>query len=282
MATVSFTSRPPVTKTAKAAPKKVAAEEVAQPQHIPAAAEETPVVETTLVVAAPKAVVPIPVAPAPAAHGIAVAEGVEGEVLADDIRLPRINLVQKVGQLADSFHPGSIVFEKSVVLTEGKEPIELIPLRIKTQYQRKRVWGSEEEPEVYDTSAEVIAAGGSLEYGDENYFERIAHIQVALKLPDSVNQDENPEVLDLFPFQNEDGLYALAMWTLASSGFTAVAKPLLTAASGLLRHGLWNGRYKVTSELRRNAANSWYAPSIRFAGKNSPEDADFFRSIAGI
>jgi hypothetical protein len=203
-----------------------------------------------------------------------------------DIKLPRINLTQKVGGLADHFAPGSIVFEKTVVLSDGKTPVDLTPLQIRKMYQRKVAWGegdSNEQPEVYDTVAEVRAAGGSLEYGDDNYFGEVAHIQFAIKLPAAFKDNEEAgEIIDLFPYELNGDLFAVAMWTVTSSGYTALAKPLFTAAASLLRNGLYHGHYNVTSELRKNAKNSWYAPRPVFAGKHTPEAAEFFKSIAGL
>jgi hypothetical protein len=264
MSTISFKSPPPATKP--------------QPEETPADSAEVS-----------KAITPVAdQAPAVVPHGPAVASGVIGEVSMSDIKLPRINLIQKVGTLADQFTPGSIVFEKSIVLSDGKTPVDLTPLQIRKQYQRKTAWGegdSNEQPEVYDTAAEVREAGGSLQYGDDNYFAEIAHIQFAIKLPVAFLSDElkeAAEVVDLFPYQLGDSTYAIAMWTVASSAYTAMAKPLFTAAASLLRNGLYHGHYSVTSEIRKNAKNSWYAPRPVFAGKHTPEAAEFFKQIAGL
>ena len=35
----------------------------------------------------------------------------------------------------------------------------------------------------------------------------------------------------------------------------------------------------VCSEIRKNAKNSWYVPRASFAGKHTPEAAEFFASI---
>jgi hypothetical protein len=199
-----------------------------------------------------------------------------------DIKLPRLNLVQKVGKLGDNFQPGSIVFEKSYVLSNGKpeQAIDLTPLLFRKQYQRKTAWGegdSNEQQEVYNTSEEVRRAGGSLEYGDENYFQEIADITFAVKLPE--NLEAGDEIFDLFPYKFADSLYAVAMWTVASSSYTALGKRILTDSAMTLRNGLHTGHYMVCSEIRKNAKNSWYVPRAAFAGRHTPEAAEFFASI---
>jgi len=263
MASISFAAKPPKqTKTEASAP------EVSYPSNIDKA-------EVSLAVAAPSIERSVVAAPS-------VASGVVGEVSMSDIKLPRLNLVQKVGSLADSFHPGSIVFEKSIVLSDGKTEnyLDLTPLQFRKQYQRKTVWGegdNNEQPEVYETAEQVRAAGGSLQYGDENYFQEIAHIAFAVKLPENVEAGD--EIIDLFPYKFGDALYAVAMWTVASSSYTALGKRILTDSAMVLRNGLHTGHYYVSSEIKKNARNSWYAPKAAFAGKHTPEAATFFSSI---
>lgn len=275
MASISFAAKPPVTKPAAAETTTVEVEATPVAAPTPETPRDKEGVSTAVAVIEPK---PLAVP----SHGPQVAEGVEGEVAMSDIRLPRINLVQKVGKLCDEFAPGSILFEKQVVLTDGKTPFDLTPLRIRKMYQRKVEWGSaaaDEAPETYNTREEVLAAGGSTEWGDENFFSELAHVQCAVKLPENAEGDE---VIDLFPYQLGESFYAVAMWTVSSSGYTAVAKPLFTAAAGLLRNGLYHGHYNVTTEVRKNEKNSWYAPRLVFAGKHTADAAEFFKTIAGL
>ena len=265
MPSISF-SQKPVTKPA--APAPVVEAEVVESMTEPAVEDNQIVVRQ----AAPVAEIP-----APTRH-IPIAEGVEGEIADSDLRPPRINLVQKVGELADNFSPGSIVFEKQVVLSDGKKPLTLVPLRLKKQYQKKVPYGeSDVMPEVYDTVEEVRAAGGSTEYGDENYFQPIAHVQFAVEMPEDAG-----ETADLFAYECGGKHYAVAVWTVASSAYTAIAKTLFNAASGLLRNGLYNGKFKVTSELKKANGNSYYVPRMAFSGKNTPEESEFFKTIAGF
>lgn len=202
--------------------------------------------------------------------------GVEGEISRTDIRLPRLNLVQKVGDLSNLFSPGVFLFNKEVVLSDGKTPINLTVLRLKKMYQQAIPYGtSDEMPLSFNTAAEVVAIGGSLRWGEENYYSEIAHVQVAIAMPADCPEELQP----LFPHEVGGEAYGLAMWTLTGSGFTSAGKTLITAASTLLRAGLHTGRFNLTSELKKNAKNSWLAPVIKFAGKHSEADAAFFASL---
>lgn len=204
-----------------------------------------------------------------------VDNGVEGEISPGDIRLPRINLVQRVGDLCNDFHPGSFLFNKEVLLSEGKNPIEITALRLKKVYQQNLPYGSQETPVSFNTAAEMQEFGGSLVYGADNPFGEVAHVQVAIVRP--VDCPEEMEALFHYDFNGK--CYALAIWTLKSSGFTSVGKTLITAANTLLRSGLHTGKYMLTSELRKKAQNSWFVPLVKFAGKHSAEEAAF---LAGL
>ena len=201
--------------------------------------------------------------------------GIEGEVSRNDIKLPRINLVQKVGDLSNLFTPGVFLFNKEVILSNGKTPFEVTVLRLRKQYQQDLPYGSEELPQTYDTADEVLANGGSLKWGDDNYFKEIAHVQVVMEKP----SDCPPELEGLFPYSFQDKDYGVAIWTLTGSAFTSAGKTLITAAYTLLKAGLHTGKFAVTAEIKKNAKNSWYAPLFKFAGKHSPEAVEFFGSI---
>jgi len=204
-----------------------------------------------------------------------VNNGIEGEVSRHDIKLPRINLVQKVGDLSNLFTPGIFLFNKEVILSNGKTPFDVTVLRLRKQYQQDLPYGSEELPQAFDTAEEVINSGGSLKWGDENYYKEIAHVQLAMEKP----SDCPAELEGLFPHVFEDKQYGVAIWTLTGSAFTSAGKTLITAAYTLLKAGLHTGKFAVTSEIKKNAKNSWYAPVLKFAGKHSPEATAFFESI---
>ena len=75
----------------------------------------------------------------------------EGEFLPEDFVLPRLNLVQSVGPLSETFQPGAFVYNKEVTLTDGTQPVSLTVLRIRKQYQEYVPYGGEEMPRVLMT-----------------------------------------------------------------------------------------------------------------------------------
>ncbi len=84
--------------------------------------------------------------------------GIEGDIDAEDIKLPRINLVQSTSAIADDFTPGALVLDKEVELGDETHPIHLVTLWGKKLYQQKLPFGeSEESPLVFQTRKEVKA-----------------------------------------------------------------------------------------------------------------------------
>lgn len=207
------------------------------------------------------------------------AVGIEGEVTADDIRPPRINLVQKSGNLADEFSPGSFVFEKSIVLAKPGDEINVTVLRLRKYYQEKIEFGSSNEmPPRANTAEEVRALGGSLIYGHDRYFQEVCDVMLAIEAPENLNEEQS----QFFAYNVGGKNYTLAMYTVAASAYTSLAKRLFTDAALLLRAGLYTGSYKIHSELRKNGTNSWHVPVASFSGKHDEPTAESFKKLAGI
>lgn len=208
----------------------------------------------------------------------AAPSGLEGDIQQSDIKLPRINLVQKTSQLVDSgYRPGDIVFKNGESVVPLNSPHEITVLKLRKQYQQKLPYGSPDTPQVYDTAAEVRDAGGTTTYGEENYFEEIAHVQILFPAP----TDLPAEMEDLFPYEFEGKSYAMAMFTAGGSNYTNFAKPVITAMMGPLRNAHWTGKWVIQSDLRKNAQGSWNVIVPKMAGRHTPEFADFARGFLG-
>lgn len=221
----------------------------------------------------------VPVAAQPVSilpqHG---ANDMQGEVSMRDIQLPRINIVQKVGDLGNIFPAGGITFLKEVLLTDGKTPIDITVLRVKKQYQEYIPYGTQGSlPKTFDTLAEVLEAGGQVgAYEEPNRYDDIAHIQIAVPAP----ADASEEIAAMFPYEHKGTHWAVAMWTVKSSGYTAAAKPIFTARGQQLRDGFSMGHWSLATELKKTAKHSWFAPKLTFAGMHSdPADAAFFAGL---
>jgi hypothetical protein len=215
------------------------------------------------------------------------ADDFAGEWLRTDQRLPRLNLVQKVSdtQLVRDFGISAIVLAKEVKLGDEETPVVATALAAVKDYIQKVPFDSGEQPAVFKSEEEVINSGGSLNYKDletGQFFQPRAHIEFAVPAPEGL--DENALALFPYEFKSPDGKsvpYALALYTVASSAYTSLAKELATmrSANKVLRQGLRYGSLKISAEVRKRNTKAWYVPVARFNGANSPELIAFFESI---
>jgi hypothetical protein len=215
---------------------------------------------------------PAVVAPSTLSTSVAAAEDadVQGDVNLSDLRLPRLNLVQRTGDLPDKFGFGEFVLNKTCLLTK---PLEFIALSVKKQFQEKRPYGDTERGAVYDTVEEVRAAGGVVGFGDYQYSE-LAHIFMLIKKPANLDSMEDAEaVRDLFMYEIAGDLWAPVIYSVGRSAYTSLGKALLTARQFTLRKGLHTGRWSMTSTINKGAKGTWVTPTPTFKGKLSDADA---------
>jgi len=200
---------------------------------------------------------------------------VDGEFRAEDFVIPKLHLVQSVGPLSETFQPGSLVYNKELVLTDGVAPLSLAVLRIRKQYVENVEYGGDEVPRVFDTLEEVRAAGGWIDWRNNERppFSPVLHSLVLIKSP----FPDNP----LFPYQFADHSYGLAMWTLRSTGFTRAGKTIITASQFALKNGLHTGGWSLTSKREKIGMNFVFVPVLRHEAKHTGEFAEFAASLLG-
>lgn len=206
--------------------------------------------------------------------------GVAGEVRQQDLILPRLNLVQKTGELSDLFPVGSLVFNRDTVLTNGKDPLKIIVIRAVKQYQEKLPYGSEEMPKRFNTEAEVVAAGGTLSYeaarnGEGQLYTEILHTQVLIEQPEGLTEGD-----EHFFYTFGDKVYTLGAWSIGGGGYGSAGKILVTAQYTSHREGLHTGAWNLTTVKKVANDITFYLPILRPAGKLSPEQIEWVTSIA--
>lgn len=220
---------------------------------------------------------PAVVYPQTPAVSIPSASGIEGEVSSRDLRPPRLSLVQKVGNLADSFTPGSFVYNKDVLLADPKDDLSVTILRFKAYYQQKLPYGTEAMPLRFDTAEEVRANGGSLTYGAESYYDKCADIMMAIELPKGASEET-----EAF-FCNEVGgrFYALALYSATATAYGSIGVKIVTDASMVLKDGIWRGKYTLGRLLKKSPKNSYYVPTLKFDGRLSEDEAAAMYALSG-
>lgn len=198
---------------------------------------------------------------------------VEGEITGDDIVIPRFHQVQSVGPLSEKFPPGSLVYNKEVVLSDGNTPVPLTVLRIKKRYIENTEYGGDTIARVLDSLEEVKAAGGWIDWR-ENERPPFSPMLQTLVLICSPFEDH-----PLFPYEFGDKAYGLALWTLRSTAFTRAGKSIITASQFALRDGLHEGGWLLSSKREKVGMNFVYVPVLRHASRHSEEFVQFALSL---
>jgi len=216
----------------------------------------------------------------------------------DEIILPRVNLVQGIGQLKDSFPQGALVFGQQTVLftspiidkqtgnvkVAGLPPVNLTVLGFRpTRFVEKIAGGA--RGSICNSEAEVWVQGGTLDYKEWKLkekdgmkrFEYLADAVVVIRRPEHLVDDDT-----VFTFLVDGQKYALGMWSMKGTIYTAAAKRVFfTARSlGCLQKGgypSWN--YSVTTRLESFGTNSSWIPVCIPNSKNTPAFMEFAAHI---
>ena len=210
---------------------------------------------------------------------IAAPIGIDADLDTSDVRLPRLNLIQKSSELAEveGWNPGDIAFVKEVKLIPFGQSGKVTFIHLKRQFQEYIPWGSDVRPRVFNTREEVEAAGGSTEFKAVNEYRPIAHFTMLIEKPTTTKSDA---VLDsYFPLEFNGKFYSLAAWTVASSAYKRTADQLISAAKMFMRDGIHRYPWELSVEKDKSGTNTFFVPSIKRAGVHSPEMVEFIENL---
>lgn len=201
---------------------------------------------------------------------------VQGEFTQRDLTIPKINLVNKTGELSNQFAPGSFLYNREVVIGDGKKGAPITLTRLAKFYIQDVPYGSGEIPKNFVSLRDVREAGGALagdmdiEEGTDTYSEALTAI-ILIKSPSKAHP--------LFPYEFAGDYYALAQWLLTKSAYRTTGRKLFTDSQIALKDGIDTAEYELTSTLRTNSQGSWYIPTVKLATRHTPEFVEFVRNI---
>lgn len=225
---------------------------------------------------------PVPIAAPPNSFN-------DEEISFEDLILPRINVVQGVGDLSTIFNPGEIVLNQSLVVHVPANPLKKItghpPLSFtvigfkRRQFVEKTVGGA--MGNLVNSEAEVVKAGGTLDYNEAKatgkpLYQRLATALILVEKPAHIPDDER----FLFPHTCEGRWYVLALWSLKGTGYTNAAKPIYTARKlGHLKSGYPAQAWFLTTKLQEYSGNFAHIPVLTAGAKNTPAFAEFVKEV---
>ena len=147
-----------------------------------------------------------------------------------DIILPRLTLIQRVGDLSVIFPQGSWVLNREVQLTDKpEEPLTITVLQNPVKYYQEALPYNPEgpRPRTFESVEAIREAGLTLDWGATNArptAEALATTVVLVKKPENAKDE-----LSFSQVIPGIGPCALAKWTLMRTAYTRAAKRLFTA-----------------------------------------------------
>lgn len=244
----------------------------------------------------------VPPVAAPVARSNSPVEFDDENLGFEDVILPRINIVQKVGDLSNIFNGGEIVLNQQIVIhtpankeksVAGTGPLNITILGFRPRQFVEKVEGGKMGI-LANSEADVVKHGGTLDYKEWKaslkaalepgspvkalrYFQRLATAVLLIERPESLAASDTDHIL--FPYECAGRFYALALWGMKGVAYTGGAKVIFTARKlGHLRHGYCKQAYTLTSKLEDYDGNFAYKPILGVGAKTSPEFETFIRN----
>lgn len=263
---------------------------------------------------------PVPPSPSPAASVPATVpsgavQRAQGPLLGDslpeftNIILPRLNMVQNIGGMKDSFNSGELVFDQRVVIYTpqivkgtvvervASAPVGITLMGFKpnpvdaTKHIRfvEKVEGGARGM-ICNTEAEVRANGGTLDWSEWK-LKKASGIKLFQQLADALVLVERPAICvpkegmkdPIFVYEVDGKRYALAFWALKGTTFTAAYKRVFGPArlTGFLREGgnpSWSFALSTREETYQNGNKAW-VPVVVPNAPSSPAMLAFANSV---
>lgn len=207
-----------------------------------------------------------------------------------DIRLARLNIAYGVGQFAAlGVPPGSLVLSDMSGADTLSKRGEAITLVVLSSFQYWKEWLSKEafdmgvRPRRFAKSGEVLAAGGTIDWGPNNEkptFSLAADMRLLIEKPAELMSTK-------FYVSLAGKEYAPAIWTVDKTMYKNVAPIVMQAAMTAknqkdpLRQGLEAFRWQASANIVAKGPKTSTVVTMKSAGYNSNEFIEEIRSQLG-
>lgn len=212
-------------------------------------------------------------------------DDVQGDVGDTAIRMPRLNIVQKVGPLADTFNKGEFVLNLEEKIADNGSALEVTVVKAMFYFEENLPYGEDRIPERAMSRAEVHERGGILDWVDDQRpsWHQVAEVLLAIKCPKGL--EDNPAFSFVYEGEDKDpanGQYTFALFKLKGASFNSAGREILTAKQFYYREGLTQGSFLLTAPLKQfRTGNSAFVATLRKNRAHSADFRDWLRDFAG-
>ena len=189
----------------------------------------------------------------------------------EDVDIPRLNVIQKMSSIEGPV--GGVVIDKSDVLIEKDERVDVIIGHTKKGWRENIPFGSDEMPRMAWSESERSEIESDSEYGKMVVF---ADITFLVPQPENAD-DEN----DIYQYPIGDQNYALGVINVSKDGYKFTYKKLNTFQ-------LFNSSLPISAkvwsfgtELITKGQHSGFVPTLNPTSENAPEEAVTFSQLLG-
>lgn len=228
----------------------------------------------------------------------------------NDIRLPRINIVQKTGEMSNVFQQGEIVLNQTlpiytppvikdgVIVKPGTKPLNIVILGFRKKQYVEKV-ASATMGALCNTEEEVGRLGGTLSYKEHEtkvangipskLFQELATAIVLIEKPEHIADADHIE----FAHECDGKYYALVLWGMKGGAYTNGYKTFATARKmGHLKTVRENGKivgggyisysWSIGTRLEPyKTGNFAHIPVVTNGAKSTPKFLEFARNLLG-
>ena len=177
--------------------------------------------------------------------------------------MPEIKLSQGAGALGD-WPKGQLVVDAEF---EVEKPAIITVLSYKKQYVEYIPYGTGETSRFFNTEEEVVEAGLSLKWADNQRPTANAIMDTMICVHGG--KDADPAQ---FPYDFKGERYLFCLWRIKGTSYDTAAKPIVTADSTYLKGNIRKGSFILEPKKAENSKGSWWVSQLKRKGLN---DDDF-------
>lgn len=189
------------------------------------------------------------------------------EIEAEDIDIPRINLVQKMSQI--DAPTGAIVLDKTHVLAEADSPLRAVVVTAQKGWREDIPFDNDDVPRIAWTHEQRDNIANNSEYEMIEF----AEITLLIEQPEGASDEA-------FAFPIGDKNYALGRINVSKNAYRSTYKRLATFSAFNRGVSLFNRVWNFTSEVMSKGKYSWHNPSLTVTSEATDENViEFLKSF---
>lgn len=214
-------------------------------------------------------VVAAPATEAPQNTAVAARPSTGMAFVADDIEIPRLNVVQKMSTIEGPI--GSVTIDKEEVLLQAEQKTHVVVISAVKKWKEDVPYDDDVIPKIALTQADAdrIAA--------ESSYEVTEFAEIIILIPQFEGADES-----LFPYPIGDKNYQLGRITVQKDAYRLTYKRLFTFQTFNPNSSVAARQWFFGTELMSKGKYTWYVPTLSVSPEATPEAVmEFVNSLTG-